>query len=113
MSVLCWNCRGLGSPATAREVRELTNKLAPAVLCLLETQIQKARAELLAHSFGFNKSFAVGSSGRSGCLVLFWNDDINLEIMGSSKHFIDAEIKELGPVPWRLSCIYGEAQLQD
>ena len=93
MNLLCWNCRGLGNPATVREVRELTNKFAPAVLCLLETQIQKARAELLALSFGYKNSHAVGSSGRSGGLVIFWNDDINLEVMGSSKYFVDAKIQ--------------------
>lgn len=103
MSLLSWNCRGLGNPSTVREDRELTAKFAPAVLCLVETQISSARAKMLAQSFGFSNSFAVGSSGRSGGLV------IKLEILGYSKYHIDASVGELGPAPWRLTCIYGEA----
>ncbi|XP_073367941.1 uncharacterized protein [Aegilops tauschii subsp. strangulata] len=110
---LTWNCRGLGNPATVREVRELANKFALAVLCLVETQLDSARAEILSLSFGYNKSFAVSSSGRSGGLVLFWNNEIKLEIQGYSKYHIDAIMSELGTVPWRLSCIYGEAKVAD
>lgn len=113
MSTICWNCRGLGNPAIVQEVRELATKFTPAVLCLVETQIQSTRAEILAFSFGYNKSFAVSSSGRSGGLVLFWNEEIKLEVLGYSKHHIDAKISDLGPVPWRLTCIYGEAQVSE
>ena len=110
MSVLCWNCRGLGSPATVREVRELANKFTIAVLGLVKTQIDKARAENLALSFGYSKSFAVGSSGRSGGLVIFWNEEIKLEVVNSSQYHIDTVISdggrtmEINVCIWRSSC---------
>src|SRR4051812_9006406 len=94
MSVICWNFRGLGTPATVREVRDLTNKHAPSVLCLVETQLQKARAELLCQSLGFNKTFAVSSSGRSGGLVVYWKDEIKLEVQSSSKYHVDCHTVE-------------------
>ena len=47
---------------------------------IVETQLQSARAEILAASSGYNKSFSVSSSGRSGGIVIFWNDEIKLEV---------------------------------
>ena len=68
---LRWNCRGLSNPKTVREVCELANKFAPAVLCLVETQLDRAHPEFLSMSFGYNKSLAISSSGRRGGLVIF------------------------------------------
>jgi hypothetical protein len=71
MSAMSFNCRGCGGAATVREIRNLANKYAPTVLFLLETQLHKIRVENLARSLGFDRSFAVSSSGRSGGLGLF------------------------------------------
>ena len=38
----------------------------------------------MAGSLGFNKSYTVSSSGRSGGLGIFWNDEIKLEVVGYS-----------------------------
>ena len=71
MSLLVWNCRGAGKPATVRELRDFTRQLAPSIVCILETQIEGSRVENMVGTLGFNKSFAVGSSGRSGGLGIF------------------------------------------
>ena len=84
MSLLCWNCRGAGKPMTVRELRDLTKQFAPSVLCILETQIEGSRVKNMDGSLGFNKSFDVSSSGRSGGLGVFWNEEKNLEIIGYS-----------------------------
>ena len=84
MSLLCWNYRGAGKPAAVQELHELTKQYAPSVLCILETQIEGSRVENMAGSLGFNKSYAVSSSGRSGGLGIFWNDEIKLEVVGYS-----------------------------
>ena len=76
MNLLCWNCCGVGKAATIRELRDLAKQFAPTVLCIVETQISKARVENLAGTLGFNHSYAVGSSGRSGGIGVFWNDGI-------------------------------------
>jgi hypothetical protein len=47
----------------------------------METQISKARAEVLAGSLGYDRAFAVGSMGRSGGLGIFWNNNINVDII--------------------------------
>ena len=60
----------------------------PAVLCLVETQLQNVFAETLAQSFGYDRSFAVGGSGRSGGLVIYYNDSIKLEVKGQKEFLI-------------------------
>ncbi|KAM1457565.1 hypothetical protein ACFX2I_034725 [Malus domestica] len=38
----------------------------------------------------YSNGFNVDSVGRAGCLSLWWEDSITVEVMESSKHFIDA-----------------------
>jgi hypothetical protein len=43
----------------------------PTILCVVETQLHKKSVENLSRSLGFDNSFVVSSSGRSGGLGLF------------------------------------------
>ena len=81
MSLLSWNCRGLGNAATVKELRDMAKNYAPTVLCVLETQVHKARVEGLKSTLGYANAFAISSSGRSSGLGLFWNNEIKLEIL--------------------------------
>ncbi|PNT77188.1 hypothetical protein BRADI_1g58881v3 [Brachypodium distachyon] len=109
MKTLCWKCRGIGDPATARELRDLVKECMPSVLCLVETQLSKQRVEGLASTLDFDSAFAVASSGGSGGLCMYWKSSLNLQIKTFSKYHIDSIIMEDGKDPWRLTCFYGEA----
>ena len=113
MSIICWNCRGAGNAATVRELCEITMKFAPSILCIVETQINKTRVEGLAASLGFDNGYAIDSFRRSGGIGVFWNKGINLVTLDYSKYHIDFSVQGLGPVDWRLSCVYGEAQTHE
>ena len=113
MSLSCWNCRGAGKPATVRELRDLTRQLAPSVLCIVETQIEGSRVENLAGSLGFTNSFAVNSSGRSGGLGVFWNDEIKLVVDGYSKYHINVVVDDLAQIKTRVTFVYGEAHVNE
>ena len=43
MSLLCWNCRGLGNPQTIQELGDLVQVQDPAVVFLAETWLDEAR----------------------------------------------------------------------
>jgi hypothetical protein len=75
--------------------------------------VHKLRAEGLARRLGFDHSFAVSSTGRSEGLVVFWNNEIKLEILPYSQIHIDAIVIEGTNDPWRLTCVYGEAQVAE
>lgn len=113
MSLLCWNCRGAGKPATVKELRDMTRQYAPSILCILETQIEGSRVENLSSTLGFNKSFAVSSSGRSGGLGIFWNDSIKVEVSGYSEYHIDVIVDDLLGIKSRVTFVYGEAQVNE
>lgn len=110
MSVLCWNYRGAGEPVAVRELRDFARKLAPAVLCIVKTQIKGARVESISGTLGYDNAYAIDSHGRSGGIGIFWNNTIKVEILGDSVYDIDAKVEENGRDPWRLTCVYGEAQ---
>jgi exonuclease III len=96
-----------------KEIRDLVKEHAPTVLCIQETQLPKNRVEALARSLGFDSSFAVSSSGRSGGLAIFWNNGINIEILPYSQYHIDVIVLSSSVEPWRLTCVYGEAQVSE
>jgi len=80
MSCLSWNCRGLGNAATVKELRELAKKVVPTVLCVLETQVHRARVKSLKGTLGFDNAFTVSSSGCSGGPRNFWNNNTRVEL---------------------------------
>ena len=110
MSYLCWNCHGAGKPMTVRELRDLARQLAPSILCIVETQMDSTMVEALSETLGFDCSYAVSSDGRSGGIGLFWNNSINVEILGYSDYHLDVSVEEQYKEKWRMTCVYGEAQ---
>jgi exonuclease III len=93
-----------------KELRDLAKKVAPIVLCVLETQVHKTRVEGLKNTLGYDNAFAVSSAGRSGGLGIYWNKETRVDILPYSQYHIDAIVTQHGKEPWRLTCVYGEAQ---
>lgn len=84
---------------TVQEARKIALKFSPSFLCLVQTWINKARVEGLTGTLAYDNDYAIGSSGRSGGNSVFWNNEINLTVLGSSKYHIDFLVQGLGPVP--------------
>ena len=59
MSLLCWNCRGLGNLQTIRELGDLVRAQDPAVMFLSETWLGEARLMNLLDKLGFGETFGV------------------------------------------------------
>ena len=94
MSCMSYNCRGVGRDATVREIRDLKRRFNPTIFCVLETQVHKARVEGLASTLGYDHSFAISSSGRSGGIGLFWTNEIKIDILPYSQYHLDVKITE-------------------
>ena len=56
---------------------------------------------------GYDKAYAVDSRGRSGVLGLFWNNEINVEVLGYSDYHLDVSVEEAGLEKWRLTVCTG------
>lgn len=109
MRTLCWNCRGIGDPSTVRELKELIWECALEVVCLVKTQLYKQRVECLTRVLGYDGGYAVGSSGRSGGLGIFWKNPISMRLLNFSKYHIDMAVREPGKEEWSMTCFYVEA----
>jgi exonuclease III len=92
MSLLVWNCRGLGSDSTVGELRWLVKKYRPMILFLSETKMKDRRAQKFMWSLGYTGSLAVSSEGQSGGLVLFWKQPLSVELKGSNSNCIDVVV---------------------
>jgi len=72
MSIMSWNCRGLGNPSAVPTLRDLSRKYRLDVLFLCKTLVHANRIEEIRIRLGFDASFAVDSIGRSGGLAILW-----------------------------------------
>jgi exonuclease III len=92
MSILSWNCRGLGNPRTIRDLFRLVKEMHPDLICLMETKLQSARFECLKLKLGFDCVLVVDSRGKSGGLALFWKADFQVNIQNFSCWHINGTV---------------------
>ena len=86
----------------ARELRDLVEISSPTILCLVETQLQKSRVEGLHFYLGYDFSFGVGSTGRSGGLCIFWKNSLDVAIKNFYEYHVDVWVTQTGKDQWRL-----------
>jgi hypothetical protein len=87
MSILSWNCRGLGPSPIVQELCALVRAESPSSVFLMETRKSAQRAMKLKWRLGLKNSVGVDSAGQGGGIVPFWHDSTVL--LGLSPRFID------------------------
>ena len=108
MIALGWNCRGLGNLRSVRVLGELVQRWDPKIVFLSETKIRKNAMEKVMEKINFVNGLIVPRRGRGGGLALLWRREIDLEIMGYSRSFIDAIVTEHDSgFRWRITGFYG------
>ncbi|CAN0898611.1 hypothetical protein LINGRAHAP2_LOCUS19804 [Linum grandiflorum] len=70
MTMIRWNCRGIGQPLTIKHLRRLVRRLMPEILFLMETKHRSAFMEDKRISFNFANGFCVDSDNNAGSLCL-------------------------------------------
>lgn len=114
MSLLSFNCRGLGNTAAVNNLRNLVRREAPSLIFLAETKLScgemmKVKAKLTGYD-----GLAVDSCGRSGGVALLWRKEIMVDLRSMSVHHIDVWVREgLGDVEWRFTGFYGWPEIQN
>ncbi|XP_019186418.1 PREDICTED: uncharacterized protein LOC109181118 [Ipomoea nil] len=107
MSVISWNCRGLGGTRTVRELLGIVSKQRPSFVFLMETKADDVKVEQVRIQLGFEGAFSMDCVGQGGGLALFWRDSTTVSLLSYSMNHIDAEIDIPGRPRWRLTGFYG------
>lgn len=79
MKALSWNCRGLGSPRSVRELKSLLNTQDPDFVFLCETRLPSSRMEALHRTLFWN-GISVGASGQRGGLSFWWKSTLSVSL---------------------------------
>ena len=82
MSILSWNCRGLGNQPTVLALKRALRVEAPKFVFLIETKLSSDSMNALKNELGYSQGVAISSVGSSGRLALLWKLDSTVEITG-------------------------------
>ena len=110
MSCIVWNCRGLGNQLTVQELVDLVQAKGLAVMFLAETLADEARLDYVKDRIHFDIKFFVQRENRGGGLVLYWKNDIEVEVESSSLSHIDTVINKNSGKAWRFTDFYGNPE---
>ncbi|GAA0162641.1 hypothetical protein LIER_18685 [Lithospermum erythrorhizon] len=94
MSLLVWNCRGLGHPRAVRSLAGLVTSKKPRFVFLIETKLRNFEWDHIKLKLKKPNALIVESDGRKGGLVLMWGRDVGVEVFSFSTHHIEAIIVE-------------------
>ena len=108
MNILCWNCRGLGSPQTEQELGDLIRAHSPLIVFVAETWLKKARLIYLRDKLKFEGMIEFSREGRGGGVVIFWKKEVDFSIDTYSPNHIDAIINKGKEGEWKFIGFYGE-----
>ncbi|KAK8328760.1 hypothetical protein V6Z11_A11G272000 [Gossypium hirsutum] len=109
MKILSWNCRGVGNPATVRELEQLPVPNVPDIIFLYETKIHSNGFQRIRSLCRMEGCLAVDSEGKSGGLALLWRDGINVSIQNYSKFHIDSLLRLEDDEVLRFTGFYGQS----
>lgn len=114
LNVICWNVRGLNTPARRTTVHETLSSTTCHLACLQEMKLQVVDQELAYYLGGHRlHNFAQRpASGTRGSILLLWNDDhIAVEDIQLEEYSLSAtaQIKDCGTV-FRLTVVYGPSR---
>lgn len=80
-------------------------------MLLMETKIKKKAMEKVMEKIKFVNGLIVSSENSGGGLAMLWKREVDLEIMGYSKTFIDAIITEqVSSLRWRITGFYEQLE---
>jgi hypothetical protein len=108
MSLLSWNCRGLGHPRTVQELHCWVKGKKPTLVFLMENKLRNNRMQKIRNKLNFSGLLTVELVGKSGGLALLWKDPAVVNILNFSARHICARVSVIGfEVPWKFTSFYG------
>ena len=110
MSIISWNCRGLGNLRTVQELVDLVSTKKPKMVFLMEVKVGRNQVERVKNKIQFDGLFMVDSVRGGGGLALMWKEKDWVSLMSFSRNHVDVRVNIPEMVLWRLTCFYGHPE---
>ena len=94
MSLLAWNCRGLGLALAVRSLTDVVKVTDPVLVFLLETKASQNRIKGLQRKLNLTQGITVPSDGWSGGLVMVWKEGADVSFKSCSNGHINVVVCE-------------------
>ncbi|KAK6156592.1 hypothetical protein DH2020_010840 [Rehmannia glutinosa] len=106
MNCICWNARGLSNARAFAELCRLVKDHHPYILFVCETKVAGHRCPGWKGKLGFKGHFVVDNQGKSGGLMMFWKDSVDITMKSYSRGHIDCGVLDQRK-QWRFTGFYG------
>ncbi|KAL8465084.1 hypothetical protein ACS0TY_034544 [Phlomoides rotata] len=106
MSCIVWNARGLGGRRAFLNLQRHVSINQPMFVFISETKVSNRIGCQWARSLNYTGCFCVDPKGRSGGLLLMWNDKVDIHLRSFSPGHIDCAVSFNGH-NWRFTGLMG------
>ena len=108
MTILSWNCRGLGSSLAVQTLTDEVKARDLLLVFLAETKAGESRLKGVRNKIGYTQGITVPSDGRRDGLALMWREGADICFKGCSNSYIDVVVNGgSDSTPWRATGFYG------
>ena len=107
MTLISWNCWGLGNQRAINVLSHLVREKAPKVLFFMEIKRIVEEMRWIQEDLPYRCMLAVPCTQRRSGLALLCKEEVNLNIQTYSPHHIDTLILNEEQHLWRLTGFYG------
>ncbi|XP_030936732.1 uncharacterized protein LOC115961994 [Quercus lobata] len=108
MSLLAWNCQGLGSAPVVCSLTDEVKDTDPVLVFLSETKANRNRVKGIQRKLNFTQGIIVPSDGWSGGLAMLWKEGADVSFKSCSNAHIDVVVREgVGMQLWQAMGFYG------
>lgn len=108
MSIVAWNCWGLGSSLAVRTFTDEVRAKDPLLVFLAKTKAGTSRIIGMKAKLEYTQGIVVQNDGQSGGLALLWREGTKVSFKSCSNSHIDVIIREYPTLsPWHATGFHG------
>lgn len=107
MSVISWNCQGVATRDFVCVFKDMMRRHKPILVGLLEPRVSGSHIDDICKSFGFDQWLRIEAVGFSGGIWIFWNDELEVEVLHTNPQFFILKVRFESPDWWCISFVYG------
>ena len=108
MSLLAWNCRGLGSSRAVQVLTDEVKSKDPTLVFLAEMKANASRIKGIQWKTEYTQGIIMPSDSRSDGLALLWREGTDVRFKSCVNSHIDVVVHGVVSAdPWRATGFYG------